>query len=91
MNINTELSLDASNFCPAFTLEIPATWFTLPALKHAMISDFWQMGKGHGSPRRKEAEVNINRGRRGNAEGDLWDQSCSYLFMLLACFDISMM
>ena len=40
-------------------------WFTLPSLKHAMISDFWQMGKGHGSQR--------GRGEhKQKGEGEMW-------------------
>lgn len=51
--------------CPASPLEIPTTWLTRPPLKHAVTPDSWQMGKGHGSLSRGEAEVNINKGRRG--------------------------
>lgn len=69
MEINTKLSLGASRVVqPPPPMKIPVTCFTVPPLKHAMISEFWQMGKGHGSLNQREAEVNINKGRQGNVK-----------------------
>lgn len=57
------------------------TGFRLTSRKHAVVSDFWPTGEGHGSLGRREAEVNMKWKceKGGNVECDLWDptSSCS--------------
>lgn len=64
MSINTELSVGASNF-PVLSVENPRDLVRGGSLNHTIISELWQMGKGCGSLNRREAEVTINKGRRG--------------------------
>lgn len=80
MNINTELSLDAWNFPVLFSLSAGNSCNLVhPAFYKTMNSDFWRMSKGHVICRR-EAEVNINKGRRRNVESDLRYRSCSHSY-----------
>lgn len=78
--------------CQASTLEIPATWFTLPSKKKKekkMISDFVQMGKDHGSLSHRGEHKQRKEGKWG--ERPLGSELFILLLMLLDCFDISVM